>query len=254
MKITVTYNRRWIMQHYGIHSDRGNYQPPAATPRSLTTAPPRYKISAANALSLPTHSAMTRLRRHPCRLACRCPPSIKRPPRNRRHATSRERPPKVLPPESHNLGDSENPAPDPAERQTGTGNQTAFRVLETPLKTDNDPPRSQQMALNLGSAVHKPGWRIYTKLYDAMLILDALNDAPDTSGGGSHAGVECPWEMVTTGFCSPICRIQFANGVKACTTGLQAIASNRAIAGLLQPLEIPTARGERIKIDFITKN
>lgn len=86
-----------------------------------------------------------------------------------------------------------------------------------------------------------------------ILISEILTDAHDAKAGGGHNGVEKTVDTISTRFYWPRIFETVRSWIRGCATCLRVKPKNQLPAGLLSPLDIPAARGERINIDFVTK-
>jgi hypothetical protein len=85
------------------------------------------------------------------------------------------------------------------------------------------------------------------------LTNEVLQDAHDAPGGGGHNGVDKTVDTVSSRFYWPKIFETVRAWIRGCATCLRIKPRNQLPAGLLSPLDIPAARGERVNIDFITK-
>jgi hypothetical protein len=94
------------------------------------------------------------------------------------------------------------------------------------------------------------GWQV---CIPAKLTVDILAGAHDALAGGGHNRVERTMASVNTRFYWPRLYETVRAWIRGCETCLRVKASNQRPAGLLTPLEIPSTRGKRVNIDFVTK-
>ena len=87
----------------------------------------------------------------------------------------------------------------------------------------------------------------------SLLTPDILTDAHDAQAGGGHNGVEKTVDTVSSRFYWPRMFESVRTWIRGCATCLRVKPNNHVPAGLLSPLEVPVARGDRVNIDFVTK-
>ena len=78
-----------------------------------------------------------------------------------------------------------------------------------------------------------------------------MTEYHDTRYAG-HLGVKKTLELIQRGFYWPIVQANVMAYAQTCEECQRNKASNQSPTGLLQPLEIPRQRWERISMDFIT--
>ena len=78
-----------------------------------------------------------------------------------------------------------------------------------------------------------------------------IQECHDTRWAG-HLGVRKTEELISRDFYWPTIRADVTTYVQTCEECQRNKASNQRPAGLLQPLEVPGQRWERISMDFVT--